>query len=35
MIFWINPKYLGGFFTDDRLVVAGMGGLAWDDHRRD
>jgi len=29
MIFWINPKYLGGFFTDDRLVVAGMGGLAW------
>ncbi|MBS1239746.1 MAG: pilus assembly protein TadB [Proteobacteria bacterium] len=29
MIFWINPKYLGGFFTDDRLVVAGMGGLVW------
>ncbi len=29
MIFWINPDYLGGFFTDDRLIVTGLGGLTW------
>jgi tight adherence protein B len=29
MIWWINPKYIGGFFTDDRLIVAGLGGLVW------
>jgi len=29
MIWWINPEYLGGFFTDDRLIVTGLGGLTW------
>ena len=29
MIFSINPDYIGGFFTDDRLIVAGLGGLVW------
>lgn len=29
MVYWINPKYLGGFFTDDRLIVTGLGGLVW------
>jgi len=29
MIWWINPKYVGGFFTEDRLIVAGLGGLTW------
>ncbi|HEX5644156.1 MAG TPA: type II secretion system F family protein [Erythrobacter sp.] len=29
MITWINPEYIGGFFTDDRLIVAGLGGLVW------
>jgi tight adherence protein B len=29
LIFWVNPDYIGGFFTDDRLIVAGLGGLAW------
>ncbi len=29
MVWWINPKYLNGFFTDDRLIVAGLGGLVW------
>ncbi len=29
MIWWINPNYLGAFFTDDRLMVAGVGGLIW------
>lgn len=29
MIYWINPNYLGGFFTDDRLIVTGLGGLTW------
>jgi tight adherence protein B len=29
MIWWINPKYIGGFFLDDRLIIAGLGGLVW------
>ncbi|QIG54846.1 type II secretion system F family protein [Altererythrobacter sp. BO-6] len=29
MIFWINPDYLSGFFSDDRLIVAGLGGMTW------
>ncbi|MEM7703755.1 MAG: type II secretion system F family protein [Pseudomonadota bacterium] len=29
LIYWINPSYLGTFFTDDRLIVVGLGGLVW------
>ncbi|RPF72007.1 type II secretion system F family protein [Aurantiacibacter spongiae] len=29
MIYWINPSYIGGFFTDDRLIITGLGGLVW------
>ena len=29
MVYSINPEYLGGFFTDDRLIVTGLGGLVW------
>ncbi len=29
MIWWINPGYLAGFFTDDRLIVTGLGGAVW------
>ncbi|MFN4113912.1 MAG: type II secretion system F family protein [Sphingomonadaceae bacterium] len=29
MIWWINPDYVGGFFTDDRLIIAGLGGMVW------
>lgn len=29
IIFYINPDYMGGFFTDKRLIVAGMGGMVW------
>lgn len=29
MIWWINPGYLAGFFADDRLIVAGLGGMVW------
>jgi tight adherence protein B len=29
MIWWINPKYVGGFFEDDRLIATGLGGLVW------
>ncbi len=29
IISWINPEYMGGFFIDQRLIVAGMGGLIW------
>lgn len=28
-IYYINPGYIGGFFTEDRLIVAGLGGLTW------
>lgn len=29
MIWWVNPEYLAGFFTEDRLMIAGIGGLVW------
>lgn len=29
MIYWLNPAYIGGFWTDDRLIVTGLGGLVW------
>jgi len=29
MIMYINPEYMGGFFTDDRLIVAGIGAGVW------
>ncbi|GHC99362.1 type II secretion system F family protein [Novosphingobium pokkalii] len=29
LIYWINPVYMGKFFIDERLIVAGMGGLCW------
>jgi tight adherence protein B len=29
MIWWINPKYIGQFFVDERLIVCGIGGLVW------
>ncbi len=29
MIWWISPDYLATFFTDDRLIVTGLGGLTW------
>ena len=29
LIWWINPEYLAGFFSEDRLIVAGLGGLVW------
>ena len=29
MIWFVNPKYIGGFFTEDRLIVAGLGGRVW------
>jgi tight adherence protein B len=29
MIWWINPKYLAGFFSDDRLIATGLGGGVW------
>jgi len=29
MIWWLNPKYLAPFFVDERLMVAGIGGLTW------
>ncbi len=29
LVWFINPAYMGGFFTDQRLIVAGLGGLIW------
>jgi tight adherence protein B len=29
LIYWINPNYIKGFFSEDRLIVAGLGGLVW------
>jgi tight adherence protein B len=29
LVWMINPTYMGGFFTDQRLIVAGLGGLCW------
>jgi tight adherence protein B len=29
LVWMINPGYMGGFFTDQRLMVAGFGGLIW------
>ena len=29
VIWFINPEYMEGFFTDDRLIIAGMGGMVW------
>jgi tight adherence protein B len=29
MIYWINPAYMGGFFVDQRLIVAGLGAITW------
>jgi tight adherence protein B len=29
LVWFINPTYMAGFFTDQRLIVAGIGGLVW------
>lgn len=29
LIYWMNPDYLGGFFSDDRLIVTGLGAMVW------
>lgn len=29
MIYWVNPRYIGEFFIDERLMVAGIGGFIW------
>jgi len=29
LIWMVNSKYLAGFFSDPRLIVAGVGGLLW------
>jgi tight adherence protein B len=29
MIWTVNPTYLSGFFSDQRLIVTGVGGLVW------
>jgi tight adherence protein B len=29
MIWWISGSYMQRFFTDQRLIVAGMGGMVW------
>jgi tight adherence protein B len=29
LVWMINPGYMGKFFTDERLMVGGLGGLIW------
>lgn len=29
LIMTINPGYMGQFFVDERLIIAGLGGLGW------
>jgi tight adherence protein B len=29
LIWFINPEYMGGFFSEPRLIVAGLGGGVW------
>jgi len=29
LIWWRNPSYLADFFVDERLMIAGLGGLCW------
>jgi tight adherence protein B len=29
LVYMINPHYMGKFFTDERLMVAGVGGMIW------
>ncbi len=29
MIYYVNSDYIGKFFTDERLIVAGLGGMVW------
>ena len=29
LVYWVNPNYLAGFFSDQRLIITGLGGLTW------
>ena len=29
LVYMINPHYMGQFFVDQRLMVAGVGGMIW------
>ena len=29
LVYMVNPAYMAGFFIDQRLIVAGLGGLCW------
>jgi tight adherence protein B len=29
LVYMINPSYMHGFFSDQRLIVAGIGGMVW------
>jgi tight adherence protein B len=29
LIYSLNPNYMGDFFVDQRLIIAGVGGLVW------
>jgi tight adherence protein B len=29
LVWWISPDYMAHFFTDQRLIIAGLGGMVW------
>ena len=29
LVSWLSPSYMGTFFVDQRLIIAGLGGVVW------
>jgi tight adherence protein B len=29
LVWFVNPHYMAGFFVDERLIIAGLGGMVW------
>jgi tight adherence protein B len=29
LVYMLNPNYMGGFFVEQRLIVAGLGAMVW------
>ena len=29
LVWFVNPTYMAGFFVDERLIIAGIGGMVW------
>lgn len=29
LVYFVNPQYMANFFVDERLIIAGIGGMVW------